>query len=73
MLCTEPCMFSDGDVKGGSEKLQGFTDTEQECAEFVKQKNKEATGASWSPHTNQCWMEFGDELIASSVYRACLF
>jgi len=66
-------MFSNGDVKGGPEKLQAFTDTEKECAELVKEHAPDATGASWSPGTNQCWREFGNEITSSSVYRACLF
>ena len=69
----ETCKFTNGDVKGGEEEEIGFTNEEQGCALLVKKSAPDATGVSWSSNSNQCYAEYGNEIITSTVYRACLF
>ena len=62
-------------MKGGKEEPIGnnLIESEIQCAKAVRTTYPDATGATYGPDTKGCWAEFGDQIGASVVYRACLF
>ena len=66
------CNFTNGDIKGGAEKLIGNANNEYECANLVKTKKPFAKGAKYDFET-KCYAEFGDLITNSSKFRTCIF
>ena len=64
--------FRDGYMQGSIAKHVGVFSSERACAVYVQQQYREAPGATWF-NKSDCWAEFGENRVQSSVHRTCHF
>ena len=59
-------------MQGSIAKHVGNVSSENACAVYVQQQHPQAPGATWYKKSD-CWAEFGESMVHSSVHRTCHF